>query len=162
MAESVEVELADIKRRLEELEERNAVLDLINRLRVYLDEKRFDDARSVFTEDAVGPFGDVGVDALAARSRENHGPFEGLWHIIGNVIVELDGDRATASAAVVGTHVERADAPEIHFDGGSFYDLDLVRTPAGWRISRLGLKEIWRSGPVDAAWLEKIAPARAR
>lgn len=151
----LEREVTVLRQEIRELTDRNEIVDLISRLGLYLDEKRFDDARSVFTEDAIGPFGDQGVDVIAERSRQNHAPFEGIWHLIANCLIELDGDRATARARVMGIHVQRADEPDTHHGGGSVYHLDVVRTPAGWRISRLRLEEVWSSGSAETEHLEQ-------
>jgi SnoaL-like domain len=156
---ALERDVAELRRQVRELTDRNEIAELIAGLARYLDEKRFDEARSVFTEDAIGPFGDRGVDLLAERSRRNHAPFEGIWHLVGNYQIELDGDRATARAAVHGTHVKRANEPDTHYDGGSFYHLDLARTPDGWRIAGMSFEEVWRSGAVEQDHLEQMRPA---
>jgi hypothetical protein len=68
-------DITHLARRLDELGDRLEITDLVNRQGRWLDEQRFDDARSIFTEDASGEFpsGQVrGVDRLADQARRNH------------------------------------------------------------------------------------------
>ena len=134
---------------MQELVDRNAITDLVSRLGLWLDEKLFDEARSIFTEDATGEFpsGPVqGVELLADQARRNHSDFERTQHAITNVLIDLDGDRATVRANLIATFVHRADAPGSHFAIGERYRFEVVRTPEGWRFSRLEVTPVWRSG----------------
>jgi SnoaL-like domain len=139
MAETTQRELAD---RLE-------ITDLISRYGQIADEKRFDDSRSCCTEDVVAEyhFGRAqGVDVLAQYGRQALGAFERTHHLISNVLVDLAGDTATASANLLAVHIQRADDPGNHFDLGGRYRFDAVRTPRGWRISRVRLDVLWSQG----------------
>jgi SnoaL-like domain len=55
-------------RQLQQIGNRSAVTDLVNRLGVWLDEKRFDEVRSIFTENAAsdtpGGWSVQGLDLL--------------------------------------------------------------------------------------------------
>nr|WP_273378444.1 nuclear transport factor 2 family protein [Actinopolymorpha pittospori] len=114
----------------------------------WLDEKRFDDTRSIFTEDATGEFpsGPVrGADALADQALRNHRDYERTQHVTTNVLIEVDGDNATVGANLVATLVPRADVPDSRLTIGERYRFEAVRTAAGWRFSRVEVRPVWRS-----------------
>ena len=134
---------------VQELVDRDAIADLVGRLGLWLDEKRFDEARSIFTEDATAdtPGGSVrGLGLVAEQARRNHSDFERTQHAITNVLIDLDGDRATVRANLIATFVQRADAPGSQFTLGERYRFVAVRTPEGWRFSRVEVTPVWRSG----------------
>jgi hypothetical protein len=59
---------------LQDLTDRQAIVDLISRLGLWLDDKRFDDARSMFTEDVTidtGGGSTRGIDGVAEQARRN-------------------------------------------------------------------------------------------
>jgi hypothetical protein len=66
--------------------------------------------------------------------------------VITNVLVDLDGDRATARANLIVTFAPRADAPESHFVIGERYRFEALRTSQGWRLSRIEASPVWTSG----------------
>lgn len=151
--------------RLQELADRMDVTDLISRLGVVLDEKRIDDLITVFTEDATGQFpsgGFDGVAELAEYGRSTIPAFEQLQHVITNVLVDLNGDRAEARANLVSFNVPSAEDPATHFDVGGLYRFEAVRQPEGWKLSRVELREVWTAGTMDEAWLENANYSTAR
>jgi 3-phenylpropionate/cinnamic acid dioxygenase small subunit len=132
--------IEDIMSEVQELIDRQAITDLISGLGLWLDEKRFDEARSILTEDVVAETAggsSRGVEAVAAQARRNHQvPTQ---HVITNVLVDLDGDRASAGANLVVTFVR----PDSLRTLGERYAFDAVRTPEGWRLSRVRITPVW-------------------
>ena len=127
---------------LQDLTDRQAITDLVSRLGLWLDEGRFDEAPSILTEDVAvsTPGGQAsGIERVIAQARRNH-QFDGLQHLISNVLVDLDGDRADVRANLVATFV--GSAIEQH---GERYRFEAMRTPAGWRLSRVDVKPVWLS-----------------
>ncbi|MEV5705353.1 nuclear transport factor 2 family protein [Actinoallomurus sp. NPDC052274] len=116
--------------------------DLVNRLGLWLDEKRFDEARTVFTEDATADTlgGSVqGIDALAAQARRSHPADVATQHFITNPLIEVDGDRATIDANLLVVFASSTDRRVL----GERYRLEAARTPDGWRIRRVAARKIW-------------------
>jgi len=72
-------------------------------------------------------------------------------HVITNLLIDLDGDRAKVRANLIATFVHRADAPGAHFDIGERYQFEAVRTPQGWLLSRVHVSPVWTSGSRDGA-----------
>lgn len=137
---------------VQKLVDRNEITDLVHRLGVCLDEGRFDEMRFLFVEQATArtPGGTAeGREALIAQASRNHTPDDRMQHVITNVLIDLGGDRATVRANLVvhfaSLHNE-ALAPPVQFTLGEVYRFDAVRTPEGWRISRVEATPVWMSG----------------
>ena len=128
----------------QELADRQAIADLVSRLGAWLDDKRFDEAASVLTEDVTvaTPGGTAeGIERVVAQARRNHEGYE-TQHVITNVLVDIDGDRAAARANLTVTFASASS----HFTMGERYRFAAARTPAGWRLSRIEVAPIWRTG----------------
>lgn len=63
-------------------------------------------------------------------------PYAATHHAITGHVVEIDGDRATIHAHVRAEHWLPGDGPWLVV---GFYDNEAVRTPDGWRLSRVRL-----------------------
>ena len=132
-----------------QLRDRRAISDLIDALGLWLDEKRFDEARSILTDDVTAetPGGTArGLADVVDQARRNHPEGTGTQHVIANAAIDLDGDRARAGANLIATFFDpaRPSAPRLQL--GERYRFDLVRTPAGWRISAVRTTPLWVLG----------------
>jgi hypothetical protein len=153
---------------LQLLADRSEIADLVNRLGAVLDEGRFDEMRSLLVEEATArtPGGTAeGRDAMVAQASRNHRPEQAIQHLITNLLVDLDGDRASARANLV-VHFGPAGGggsgslpespaspaspappvPPVEFTLGEVYRFELVRTPEGWRFTRVETTPVWMSG----------------
>ena len=115
---------------LQQLLDRQAVTDLVSRLGLWLDgETTLEQAaRSSHEDVAVSTPGGTaqGIDKVVAQARRNHEvPTQ---HVITNVLVDLDGDRATAGANLI---VNFPDATQ-----GERYAFDAAKSDEGWRLTR--------------------------
>lgn len=132
-----------------EMIDRWEVTDLVSGLGRLLDERRLDALGEVAATDiqAIFPFGSAddleGLRALAAR---NLGVFEKSQHVITDVLVELDGDRAGVRANVIAVHVPSVGQPATHFTVGGTYRFEARRAAEGWRLTRMELDRVWTSG----------------
>jgi 3-phenylpropionate/cinnamic acid dioxygenase small subunit len=148
---------------LADLADRQAIADLISRLARWLDEQRFEETAALFTDDVSvsTPGGtSAGIEAVADQARRNHADHR-TQHVIANVLVDLDldgdgdgdGDRATVGANLVATFVTDTAQPSPSYTAGQRYRFDAVRTPGGWRLSRIEVRPVWSVGerPVPAA-----------
>jgi hypothetical protein len=134
--------------RLQELTDRADLAELVTRQGLWLDERRFDDPASVLTADAsvVTQGGRAqGLHDIATQAHRVHSRFDRTQHVTSDVLIDLDGDRATVSANLIATFVNDA-APEPALMVGERYHFDAVRTPQGWRFSRIEITPLWRSG----------------
>jgi hypothetical protein len=148
--------------RLQELTDRADLTDLLNRQGLWLDEQRFD-AASVFTNDATAQTQGgraQGLQAITALAHRTHAPFDRTQHVTSNVLIDLDGDRATVRANLIATLVHDAAAHEPPYRVGERYRFKAVRTPRGWRFSRVEATRVWSSGELPSA--ERTATGSAR
>ena len=137
--------------------DRSAVTAVVDRLGACLDEGRFDDLRALVVEDATvrTPGGQAeGREALIAQARRNHPSDQRFHHVITNVLVDLDGDRASVRANLV-LHVTTpapddaptdAPAPPPVYVLGEVYRFELARTEDGWRFTHIATTPVWLSG----------------
>jgi hypothetical protein len=150
---------------LQQLADRSEIAELVNRLGVVLDEGRFAELGTLVVEDATAstPGGRAeGREAVVAQASRNHRPEQPIQHLITNLLVDIDGDRASARANLV-VHFGPADgdsapagppdrrparppAPPVEFTIGEVYHFGLVRTPEGWRFERIETTPVWTSG----------------
>ena len=136
---------------LAELADRQAIGDLLHRWGAILDELRLDELRSVFTADATltTPGGHAeGLDAIVAQAGRNHDDAVRTQHLLSDLVVDLDGDQASARANYVGVFAkgEGRYAPPPVFTIGSVYRLGFLRTAGGWRIRSMEMQPTWAAG----------------
>lgn len=157
---------------LQQLGDRQAIADLIARLGVMLDEKRFDEAASVLADDVTvkTPGGSAqGREAVAGQARRNH--TVRTQHAISDVLIELDGDRAQARANLLATFapdpgarlvVNGEEQRSSYLTLGEVYRFVAVRTEEGWRLARIETEPVWSSQPLSGgARVEQTAAAAA-
>lgn len=126
--------------RLRELEDREAIRDLIARYGPLADAGDAAGAAALFTEDgiyAVAGFGEArGRGAIAAMlESDTHRTLmvHGCAHVLGPVAIDLDGDCATAVGHSV---VFRHSGTDFEVYRVAANRWELVRTHAGWRAAR--------------------------
>jgi len=122
---------ADLDRKVGDLFDRIAIIDLITHIGRSLDEKRIDNLRSIFTEDVV------------VKRGHPQGRLACTHHLFADHLIELSGDKAEVRANLLGFNVHRAEMPASHFDIGERYRFEMVRTAHGWRISRMTTEPVW-------------------
>lgn len=87
-----------------------------------------------------------GYQAIEDTCNRALSPLSGSQHLIGNVLVQLDGDTATAQCYVQAQHVKLGtEGGDLFVFAGRYRDT-LVRTPAGWKITERFLDAMWTDG----------------
>jgi hypothetical protein len=157
---------------VQRLADRAELTDLVSRLALCLDEHRFEELASLFTEDAAiltpgGPA--AGRQAVVAQARRNHDEFDRLQHNVNGVLVEFEGghagegneegddaadtgragDRAAIRANLVGVFAKSAEPLPTRVLGGR-YRFQAVRTPGGWQFAQMRIEAVWRTDGVRA------------
>ena len=132
-----------------ELLDKNQIADLCAGYAYALDQRDWAALRKCFTEAPVfvHPGGHIeGVDGIVERARGALEPLDSSQHLLGNVVVEVDGDDASSICYFQAQHV-RAGTPggDTYLIAGSYTDR-LVRTPQGWRIAERVQVYLWRDG----------------
>lgn len=112
----------------------------------------------VFTVDAIGWYGGRPVEgraAIVAMIKIGLGATGATQHLLGNPVVDVAGDTATASCAVRAFHQGAGSKEHLTYEVFGEYEDELVRTDEGWRITRrrmavtarVGAREVL--GPLD-------------
>jgi hypothetical protein len=143
-------------RALRALQDRQELVELLDRYFLDVDHGGFDDAwaASVFTPDVevIFPVATyAGIDGMADVHQEALGRFERTQHIPSSRVVSLGEDEAVVGSNVLMIHVhlpERREAlgEDSHFLVGGWFEAQAARTKEGWRIRRLACTVIWTSG----------------
>jgi 3-phenylpropionate/cinnamic acid dioxygenase small subunit len=127
--------------------DRALVIDLAVAYTRGVDARRWDEACAVFTEDATVDYGsrvgtERGRNQIAQLLGRTLDGLDSTQHLIGNHVVEIEGDRATHSCYLVAQHVRNG---ELYTVGGTYFD-ELVRGDDGWAIVHRRLERSWRAG----------------
>ena len=100
--------------------------------------------RTVFTEDAsvsTASGAVQGIDALVEKARRIRPAGVFTQSFITNPLIDVAGDTATIGANLLAVFVGRPDGRLF----GERYHLTAVRTPRGWRISRVEGVPLWEA-----------------
>ena len=115
-----------------------------------IDDRDWAALRTCFTEDAVTEYEGLGefagYDAIEKACQGAVNPLDRSQHVIGNVVVEVEGDTATAQCYLHAQHA-KAGTPggDLYVIAGRYTD-SLVRTPDGLRFTRRRLETWWTEG----------------
>ncbi|WP_448624270.1 nuclear transport factor 2 family protein [Geodermatophilus sp. URMC 64] len=131
------------------LADQQAIADQCVRYTLALDTRDWALLESCFTDSPVfvHPGGRLeGFPAILARTTAALTPLDATQHLLGSVLVEVDGDTARSISYFQAQHV-RAGTPggDTYLIAGSYTDRWL-RTPAGWRIAERVQAYMWRDG----------------
>jgi len=127
----------------QEISDRMEIQDAMIRYSYGLDQRIWSEWDLAFTEDAIIDFSEAGMDRHSpAELKELFAAGDanrlGGQHLQTNFLIWLDGDTARARSEFDLTTLGKTDDPAVarRNQGGGWYEDDLVRTPAGWRIKR--------------------------
>jgi len=137
--------------KLQALVDRMDITDTSLRYATGIDRKDRDLYRSCFTAEieidfssmGMGPPVTVPADAWVAQALTLVSGFQSTQHMITNHAITVQGDEATCVAYVQARHFN----PGSMMTVGGYYTNRLVRTPEGWRISKLKLTQTWTQNP---------------
>jgi 3-phenylpropionate/cinnamic acid dioxygenase small subunit len=124
---------------LQEISDRLEIQELLIRYSHCVDTHDWDGWEQVFTDDAVIDYTEMGgprgsVKETRAFLESTMPMFSSTQHMLGNTVLELDGDEARARTICHNPMVlDREGKPHI-FVCGLWYRDVLVRTSDGWRI----------------------------
>jgi uncharacterized protein (TIGR02246 family) len=119
--------------------DRLAVQDVMSRYATGVDTRDLDLYATCFADDVVatgfGPDTINGREAWVGYVRNALERFGATQHLMGNQVVELDGDTAKMKTYVQATHVLAAE-PKKTLTLWATYDQELVRDGDRWRIKK--------------------------
>lgn len=134
---------------LQAMADRQEVAEVCIRYAFALDTKDWQLLESCFAASPVflHPGGRLdGFPDILERTKAALGPLTATQHLLGNILVQVSGDRATSSCYFHAQHV-RTETPggDLYIIAGR-YDDTLLRTPDGWRIAERRQTYLWRAG----------------
>ncbi|KAA0112809.1 nuclear transport factor 2 family protein [Mycolicibacterium sp. P9-22] len=114
------------------------VTEVLLRYATGIDRRDWATFRTVFTADCVLDYGEIGtftgVDAVTEFMDRSHAMAGHTMHRLSNIVVTVEGDRATARTYVDALILASDNASGVSAVG--IYADDLFRTEQGWRIAR--------------------------
>lgn len=140
--DSIAIAIANVADRLD-------VAEVLSRYAFGWDTRDFELVRSCFLPDAEISYSSLppfpgGFSEFFALEVKNIQELVSTQHLIGNLAVSIDGDRATCISYVQATHY--AEEGEAWTTGGR-YDDELVRTTEGWKIAKRRFERQWMRDP---------------
>ena len=142
---------------LMQLQDRFAIEDLLHRYSTAIDTKNFALLGEVFTPDGVGDYTSAGgicgsVAEIQAWLGRSLAVFTVVQHLVTNVHLELDGDRATSTCYLFNPlgYPGEGGRVEMLYCGGLYRDR-LVRTHRGWRIRERVIETLYLDGKLPGA-----------
>jgi ketosteroid isomerase-like protein len=127
---------------LQEISDRLEIQDLVYEYAALIDQKRFDDLRRVFTEDATIDYSAVGgpvgnPEQIIAFLNQVMVMFSNHQHLNANLQISVDGDTATGRVMCFNPQEMSMPDGKTHiFMVGLWYVDEYRRTADGWRISK--------------------------
>ena len=118
--------------------DREQIVETLVRYATGIDTRDWPLFRTVFTEDCVLDYGDIGswtgADAVTEFMEQSHAMAGHTMHRLSNHAITIDGDTATARTYIDGLILGPDNNSGVNAVG--FYDDELVRTDDGWRVAR--------------------------
>ena len=103
-----------------------------------MDDRDWPTLKAILTDDATAEFGTGpirGSDAIVALIRSYLDACGTSQHLLGNLIVEVEGERARSRCYVSDMHLAKGDASEPNFRSLGDYHDAWVRIDGRWRLS---------------------------
>src|SRR5260370_33448021 len=134
---------------VQRLTDQQEIADLCVRYTIALDTKDWAQLESCFAPSPVfvHPGGRlVGFPAILERTKAALTPLTATQHLLGNIVVKVDGDTARSMCYFQAQHV-RAGTPggEMYVIAGRYADA-LTRATDGWKITERVQTYAWRDG----------------
>ena len=136
------------------VEERTAIVDVTTRMAWLADRRDWDALAGVFAEQVQldytsltgGEPATLAAADIVAGWRRGLGGLDATQHLVSNHLVDIEGDRAVATAQFQATHVLANPHGDPVWTLGGRYRFGLVRGGDGWRIDAVTMTVTWATG----------------
>jgi len=143
------------------LADRNAVADVVLRYFELVDTKDWDRMPEVFTEDTTAQWTStvmLGIDNVVGASRNMIGGDEVVtFHHVASMTPVVNGDTAEVKARVRAMHYGVGPRAGKFYESLAVQPTELVRTPAGWRISHHEWLIVAKLGSMEDLFAPELA-----
>lgn len=120
--------------------DKEQIAEVLIRYATGIDSKAWALFRTCWTDEVDIDYGDLGTftnaDEFTTLMTQIHDGMGQTYHRISNLVIEVDGDRATARSYVHALLMAIPGDSACWVDALGHYDDELVRTPEGWRIDK--------------------------
>lgn len=142
--------------------DREDVIEVLNLYGLAMDTRRWDLFDRIFTPGCDVDYGPTSCWQDRERFKADFGAFHALFdatqHVMTNHLVSVSGDVAHAHTYGSWRLIRHAAGDPPVWDGTGYYDDQLVRTQAGWRIAKRVCRVIyWTGNPRVQTPMEEIA-----
>jgi 3-phenylpropionate/cinnamic acid dioxygenase small subunit len=124
--------------KLHTLLERSSIQDLLHAYARACDERRWSAFEDIFCQDVSvnygGEFRLEGRTAVVAMIQSMLGGCGPTQHLLGNIDIAMEGDRAHSRCYVRAAHAGLGEEDNLCYEVWAEYHDELTRLPAGWRI----------------------------
>jgi hypothetical protein len=142
---------------MEKLTVRESIVEVVNKLFVYTDYRKWDQLQQeVFTDVVFLDMSSLGgtaekttAQAICEGWKQGFEGLDAVNHLAGNHLVTITDDEADVFVYATATHYKEAAAMEKTREFVGSYDLHLVNTNAGWRIDSFKYNLKYMTGNVD-------------
>lgn len=146
-----------------DLADRYEIIETCTRMGQLIDNRRWDELGEIFADtfdiDYTTVFGGRPATITPAEMIRNSqlllANLEATHHLVTGHIVTGSGDAASCVSQVQATHIKHSTSGDPHWTVGAQYDMDLMRTAHGWRISSLRVTMRWATGNREVMRLGK-------
>ena len=150
-----------------DLADRYQIIETCTRMGLLIDNRRWEELGEIFAGefdiDYTSVFGGSTARITPAdmirNSRLLLGNLEATQHLVTGHIVTGSGHQASCVSQVQATHIKHSSTGEAHWTVGAQYNMSLIRTAPGWRISALRTTMRWAAGNREVMRLGKIRAA---
>jgi len=128
--------MTDANQGLQHLVDRAAIQDLLVRYAHCVDRRDLDAVAACFTPDAAysGSLGEGTIQEALIALRDRMGRYESTMHLLGNQLIEIDGDRARSETYAIAHHRINNDGDRRSLAVGVRYEDELIRRDGRWLI----------------------------
>ena len=135
------------------LVDRAQISDVLHAFARALDTRDWQAYLDTYAEDGVLelPWATVTRAQIAASVPGDLGRFHATHHISSNHQIEIDGDTARSRSYLLAMHVVDPQDQASQWLAAGWYDNEYRRTPAGWKLTRVRITQVWEIGQRPAA-----------
>lgn len=119
-------------------DDRTQIADVLTRYATGIDRRDWALFRACWTDDIDADYGDTGqftsADEICEFMTAAHAPMGDTHHCLSNIVIDVQGDNATARTYIHAVLMVAPSDPDAWVDVVGHYDDQLTRTTDGWRI----------------------------
>lgn len=138
--------------KIQEIGDRIAIKELVDTFSILADQKETDKQRALFTENGMVTSKINGQPGMTLTGRKQLGDafgaflanFETVYHMNGQLLLKLDGDKATGTSYCMVTLIGTENGKKMKTSMGVYYNDEYVKQDNHWLIARRVSNFAWQ------------------